>query len=252
MTFQHSIAGQLPVACIIFILGCIVGGGELRGATTDGWIPLAAKPGLADWRGEHQFWKVAAQVVADKASPHKIQVAAGEGILVSEGDAANLESKEDYQDVDVRLEFMIPAGSNSGVKLMGRYEIQILDTHGIKELSGDVCGGIYPRAEELPSYHHIDHGVAPKVNAAKPAGEWQKLEITFAAPRFDASGKKTSNAKFVRVLLNGQLIHENVEVTAPTGAAWRLVPETACGPLLLQGDHGPVAFRNVAIRARRR
>lgn len=243
-------AGRI-LATQLAILGCLVGSSELWGATADGWCPLTAKPGLADWRGEHSLWKVAGNVTADMANTHKLRMRVGEGVLVSEGDAANLESKEDYQDVDVRLEFMIPSGSNSGVKLMGRYEIQILDTHGVKEMSGDVCGGIYPRAEELPSYHHIDQGVAPKVNAAKPAGEWQKLEITFTAPRFDISGKKISNARFVRVTLNGQLIHENVEVAAPTGAAWRLVPEVPRGPLLLQGDHGPVAFRNVAIRSRR-
>jgi 3-keto-disaccharide hydrolase len=106
----------------------------------------------------------------------------------------------------------------------------------------------YPRAEEQPSYHRIDQGVPPRVNAAKPAREWQSLEIEFIAPRFDATGKKTSNAKFARVVLNRKLIHENVEVSAPTGAAWRLVSEVPRGPLLLQGDHGPVAFRNIQVR----
>ena len=105
-----------------------------------------------------------------------------------------------------------------------------------------------PRAEREPHYHHIDQGIAPSVNAAKPAGEWQTLEIEFIAPRFDASGKKISNAKFARVVLNKRLIHENVEVAAPTGAAWRLVKEVPRGPLLLQGDHGPVAFRNIQVR----
>jgi hypothetical protein len=150
--------------------------------------------------------------------------------------------------VEAHVEFLIPKGSNSGVKMMGLYEIQILDTHGAKELSGDSCGGIYPRAEDKPRYHHIDKGVAPKVNAAKPAGEWQTLDIIFKAPRFDAAGKKIANAKFVKVTLNGQVVHENVEVECPTGAAWRLKPEVAKGPLLLQSDHGPVAFRNVRIR----
>ena len=59
---------------------------------------------------------------------------------------------------------------------------------------------------------------------------------------------QTSNAKFARVVLNRKLIHENVEVSAPTGAAWRLVREVPRGPLLLQGDHGPVAFRNIQVR----
>ncbi len=167
---------------------------------------------------------------------------------MSNGDAVNLETRAEYQDVELRLEFMIPKQSNSGVKLLGRYEIQILDTYGTKPKSGDSCGGIYPRAEEKPDYHHIDQGVPPRVNAAKPAGEWQSLEIRFIAPRFDAAGKKTSNAKFARVVLNGKVIHENVEVSTPTGAAWRLVKEVPRGPLLLQGDHGRVAFRKIEVR----
>jgi hypothetical protein len=206
---------------------------------------------LAEWRGDHQGWKTVGDVSVDSNDPSRLKEKVGRGVLLSHGEGANLESREDYQDVDVRLDFMIPKESNAGVKLLGRYEIQILDTHGAKALSGDSCGGIYPRAEENPSYHHIDDGVAPRRNAARPAGEWQTLEIRFVAPRFDAAGKKTSNARFARVLLNGKLIHENVEVSAPTGAAWRLVPEVPRGPLLLQGDHGPVAYRNIQLRPRK-
>lgn len=236
------------VGCVIAVAACLVSVREIEAAAPNDWKTLSAESEFADWRGEHRSWRIEGGATADKANPQKLRFAAGEGVLGSEGEAANLESKEDYQDVDVRLEFIIPQGSNSGVKLMGRYEIQILDTHDTKEMSGDVCGGVYPRAEEFPTYHHIDHGVAPRVNAAKPAGQWQRLEIKFIAPRFDSTGKKVSNAKFERVTLNGELIHENVEVAAPTGAAWRLVPEAPRGPLLLQGDHGPVAFRKIEVR----
>lgn len=236
----------IVVAAIAIVSYCEVRE-ALRAAPPVGWTALAAQAGFGDWR-THEHWQIAGDVSAEPAKSQHIRISPGQGLLVSEGEGVNLESKDDFRDVDVRLEFFIPPGSNSGIKLMGRYEIQILDTHGMKELSGDVCGGIYPRAEELPSYHHIDHGVAPRVNAAKPAGEWQRLEIEFIAPRFDAAGKKTSNAKFARVMLNGQLIHKDVEVSAPTGAAWRLVPEVPHGPILLQGDHGPVAFRKIEVR----
>jgi hypothetical protein len=191
---------------------------------------------------------MAGNVCVNAHDPEELIEERGCGVLASRGDGVSLETCAEYQDVDVRLEFMIPKNSNSGVKLLSRYEIQILDTHDAKDLSGDSCGGIYPRAEEQPDYHHIDHGVPPRVNAARRAGEWQSLEIRFIAPRFDAAGKKTSNAVFARVVLNGKLVHENVEVSAPTGAAWRLVKEVPRGPVLLQGDHGPVAFRNIRIR----
>jgi hypothetical protein len=122
------------------------------------------------------------------------------------------------------------------------------DSHGKKTPNADDCGGIYPRAELLPRYRTIDKGFPPRTNAAKPAGTWQTLDIIFQAPRFDPDGKKTQNARFVKVTLNGQVIHEDVELKWPTGHAWRTKKEVPHGPLFLQGDHGPVAYRNVRVR----
>jgi hypothetical protein len=85
------------------------------------------------------------------------------------------------------------------------------------------------------------------VNASLPPGQWQTFDVVFRAPRFDASGKKTRSARFVKVAHNGKLIHENVEVTGPTRAA-TYNDEKPTGPLMLQGDHGPVAYRNVRVR----
>jgi hypothetical protein len=81
----------------------------------------------------------------------------------------------------------------------------------------------------------------------KPPGEWNTYDISFRAPRFDAQGKKTENAKFISVTLNGRKIHENVEVPEPTGGQ---LPggERATGPLMFQGNHGIVAFRNVRVK----
>jgi hypothetical protein len=194
---------------------------------------------------------IAGSVEVDAKNPRRLQATAGKEILVNcpKGRARDLVTKQQFGDVAVHVEFLIPKGSNSGVKLMGLYEIQIVDSHGAKELTGADCGGIYPRTELQPTYHHIDKGVAPRTNAARPAGQWQTLDIVFQAPRFDPAGKKTANARFVKVLLNGQVVHENVEVQYPTGHAWRLQKEMPRGPLLLQGDHGPVAFRNVRVRS---
>ena len=71
--------------------------------------------------------------------------------------------------------------------------------------------------------------------------------IRFRAPRFDASGKKTANARFVRVSHNGVVVHENIDVDGPTRASLE-TPEAAEGPLMIQGDHGPVALRNIYAR----
>jgi hypothetical protein len=71
--------------------------------------------------------------------------------------------------------------------------------------------------------------------------------VTFHAPRFDAAGKRFAGARFERVLHNGILIHENVECTGPTRGAWS-DQDAPLGPLRLQGDHGPVAYRNIGMR----
>jgi hypothetical protein len=113
--------------------------------------------------------------------------------------------------------------------------VQILDSFGRKdaELKYGDCGGIYNTA-------------APRTNASKAPGEWQGFDIVFQAPRF-GDGKKTANAKFIKVIHNGKVIHENVEVKGPTTASLGGA-EKPLGPLMLQGDHGPVAFRNIRLR----
>ena len=195
-------------------------------------------------------WQWVGGVELDPKNPRKLVGKPGEGVMWNgvKGGTRDLYTKEKFTDLEAHIEFAISKGSNSGVKMMGRYEIQITDSANTKELTGDSCGGIYPLAEDRPNYHHIDKGVAPKVNAAKPAGEWQTLDIVFRAPRFDADGKKIAHAHFVKVMLNDKLIHENVDVEFPTGAAWRLNKEVPSAPFMLQADHGPVAFRNVKIR----
>ena len=214
------------------------------------WIDLSSDSKAHEgWRKLPPGWVIGGDVALDPKNPRRLVSRPGAGVLSNgpRGRARDLVTRQKFTDVEVHVEFCIAKGSNSGVKLMGLYEIQILDSHGKKKLSGDSCGGIYPRAEDRPRYRHIDEGVAPLTNAALPAGKWQTLAITFQAPRFKA-GKKVANARFVKVVLNGQLVQDNVEVKYPTGAAWRLRKEIPQGPLLLQGDHGPVAFRNVRLR----
>jgi hypothetical protein len=217
----------------------------------DGWIALFGEDGSSfdAWKTPGITWALAADTGLNPKNPKALAAKSGKGVVYNGplGRAANLVSREKFGDVAVHVEFMVPKGSNSGVKLEGVYEIQIADSYGVAKPTGTHCGGIYPRAELLPRYRYIDKGCAPKTNAARPAGEWQTLDIVFHAPRFDEQGKKTASSRFDKVILNGQLIHEDQEVPYPTGNVWR-DPEHPTGPLLLQGDHGPVAFRNVRIR----
>jgi len=152
----------------------------------------------------------------------------------------NLSSEAVFGDCTVELEFMVgkstpgsSTDSNSGVKMMNIYEIQIFDNFGKAVLGKVDCGAVYSET-------------APLVNACKKPGEWQKLVIDFRAPRFDAAGNKTANAKFVKVTLNGQVIQDNVEIAHGTNVS-RNAKEHPTGPIYLQGDHGAVAFRNLKV-----
>jgi hypothetical protein len=177
-------------------------------------------------------WTVGtAKLKAD--NPAAIEVTPGGHELINAAShSCDIYTAAKFGDVAVEIDILVPKGSNSGVYLMGEYEIQVLDSFGKKNVGPGDMGGVY-------------HTAAPKVNASKAPGEWQKLTVDFRAPKFDAQGKKTANARMVKITLNDQLIHENVDVPAPTGG--QLGPETATGPLMLQGDHGPVSFRNIKI-----
>lgn len=234
---------SLALTCLLLALPAT------RGAEEAKWITLSGPEGLKAWKGPTDDWMLAAGVELDPKNPKKLVAKPGEEILVNspKGRAHDLVTKQSFGDIEAHVEFLIPKGSNSGVKFEGHYEIQIFDSHGKEKLKGDDCGGIYPRAELKPNYHHIDDGIPPRTNACRPAGEWQTLDVVFQTPRFDAAGKKTANARFVKVTLNGTVIHEDVEVPSPTGHAWHN-KEVPTGPLLLQGDHGAVAFRHVRVR----
>lgn len=212
------------------------------------WTDLFAK-GLEAFKAPPGDWLEIAEVDLDAKNQRKFQAKEGKGVWYNgpKGIARDLYTKEKFGAIEVRLEFNLCKGSNSGIKFHGHYELALQDSFGKKMPDGTDCGGIYPRAELKPRYHHIDKGSAPLVNACKEPGAWQTLEATFLAPRFDKEGKKTANAKIVRALLNGKTIHENLELLTPTGDRWKNA-EMAEGPIMLQGDHGPIAFRNVKVR----
>ena len=189
------------------------------------------------WKMKHPDkgkWAVGGASVDPKAT-NKLLVESEGSDVINVQPASDLISDAKYGDCTVEVEFLIPKGSNSGVYLMGEYEVQILDSYGREKVGPGDLGGLYNTA-------------APRVNAARKPGEWQKFVIDFRAPRF-ADGKRVSKARFLKVTLNGQVIHENVEMNGPTTSALT-GKEAPTGPLLFQGDHGPVAFRNIRITPR--
>lgn len=217
----------------------------------DGWIDLM-KPEV--WKKVDAKWIVTDEVKlapdAKGKADVRLKAEKKEGGTVwvngETGRLPNLITKEAFGDCEVHVEFLIAKNSNAGIKFHEVYEIQIQDDYGKKDIDGSHMGGIYPRAN-LEKGGYLDKGVPPKVNAAKPFGEWQTLEATWKSPRFNAQGEKIASAVMVKAVLNGQLIHENVEVKTPTGGNWGK-KETPTGSFMLQTDHGPTAFRNVRIR----
>ena len=199
---------------------------------------------LSAFRGETGDWLIAADAMLDPKNENRLAWTSGAGVTVNgpKGSTGHLVTKGEFGDCRAHIEFMVPKGSNSGVYFQGRYEIQVLDSWGVKAPGSGDCGGIYERWKDDKGYE----GRPPRVNASMPPGQWQTFDVWFRAPRFDAAGKKTANACFVKVIHNGKVIHENQPVTGPTRAAM-FDDEKPLGPLMLQGDHGPVAYRNCWI-----
>jgi hypothetical protein len=186
---------------------------------------------LAEWRADDQGtgparWRIERDYM---------QVAPGTG---------GIATARPFGDVQLHVEWMTPTPpsrsgqdrGNSGVFLMGQYEVQILDSHGNETYADGQAGAIYG---QFP----------PLVNASRPPGEWQTFDIVFRRPRFDQQGRVVRPARMT-VVHNGILIHDAVELLGPTSNQERrpYVVHPDRLPITLQ-DHGhPVRFRNIWVR----
>ncbi|MDP8245927.1 MAG: DUF1080 domain-containing protein [Candidatus Hinthialibacter antarcticus] len=217
-------------------------------AQADKPIELFNGKDLTGWEGQGQNnqWLVVGDVQLGSKDKSAFAMERGEGIMTNslQGRTVNLFTDDQHGDCRLHIEFVVPNGSNSGVYFQGLYEIQVFDSYGKGVVEHSDCGGIYQRYVEGEGRGYEGH--PPRVNASNAPGVWQSYDIVFRAPRFDASGKKTENAKFIQVAHNGVTVHENVEVTGGTRAHMDR-DEAPLGPLMLQGDHGPVAYRNIRM-----
>ena len=170
--------------------------------------------------------------------PKKLKVAAPDGqrpeLINAAKGRTDIFTEAVFGDCTIELEVMVPRGSNSGIYLMGRYEIQIKDSYSSSRAAGPkdmgaICGF-----------------KAPDKNAAAEPGAWQKFVIVFKAPRFQKK-KRTQPAEFVKVILNGQVIHEHVKMVKGSSSGALKKKEVPRGPLMFQGGLGAVAFRNIKI-----
>ena len=199
-------------------------------------------------------WQIVGGVYSDYSVVHSVELSSGSGILLNnqtKNERANIFTEFEHGDLELDIEFLMPKGSNSGLYFQSRYEIQLLDSHGEQKMEVKDCGSIYERWDpSRPEGQKGYEGHPPNVNACKAPGLWQHLRIFFRAPRFDANGTKIKNAFFQHVYLNGHLLHENVELFGTTRAApVKVDDEVPFAPLMFQGDHGPVAFRNMKYKS---
>lgn len=142
-----------------------------------------------------------------------------EGLMTNGEKANNLVSKEKFKDFKLNAEYKVGPGTNSGIYLRGRYELQVLDDFG---------------KPPFDRGHMAIYGwKAPAVNSSKPVGEWQTADITVVGNR-------------VTVVHNGQKIHDNAVLEAITGGALD-IDEAAPGPIMIQGDHSKVWFRKIVV-----
>lgn len=145
---------------------------------------------------------------------------ARDGMLVNVRPGNNLMTEQTFDDFELSLAFRYPKGSNSGIYLRGRYEVQVEDSFGEKANSHRI-GGVYGF-------------LTPSVNAAKPHDEWQDITIRLVG-------------RTVSIHLNGERIIDRQEIAGITGGALNS-DEGKPGPIMLQGDHGPVEFRDIVLR----
>ena len=206
---------------------------------------------LSAFQKPSKNWQIVSAVTANLEQKNQLSTQSGTGVLVNLMDRTkkpqDLYTKLEHGDVDLELDYLMAKGSNSGIYLQGRYEVQLLDSWGDTRITSGGNAGVYERWDDTqPQGQKGYQGYAPRQNVSRAPGLWQHLKISFQAPRFDANGQKTENAKMLRVELNGVTVHENVTMLGPTRGPVSN-DEKATGPLRLQGDHGAVAFRNIKI-----
>ena len=158
--------------------------------------------------------------------------------------AGNIQTKEQFGDCQLHIEFAVPAmldkhsqdRANSGVFLMGRYEIQVLDTYNNETYADGQCAAIYGQSP-------------PLANACKKPGEWQSYDIIWECPRWDADNKLIKPA-YVTVIQNGVVVQNHRELTGgtPHREVGKYRPHPPKGPISLQDHNNPMRFRNVWVR----
>ncbi|MEM6964496.1 MAG: DUF1080 domain-containing protein [Bacteroidota bacterium] len=210
MEFEFKLVGQMLKGKMIYTNG-----------TSHDWVgtraPLLKRTDTPIWGAPQALFN--GKDLTGWRAMGKNQWTVENGILTSKMSGSNLVTQKEFTDFKLHIEFRYPEGSNSGVYLRGRYEVQIADNAGL-EPSDVLFGGVYGF-------------LTPNQMVAKPAGEWQAFDITLIGRR-------------VTVVANGVTIINDQIIPGITGGALDS-NEGEAGPFFLQGDHGPIEYRNIVV-----
>ena len=190
----------------------------------EGWLMLT-------WQDPFDAWESEGWALNDLAwnadQPREFQAAPGNGALWNPGGrAGDFRSKAEFGDVEFHFRFQLPEGGDSGLYMMDRYELQLID-------KPDECGGIIGSKN-------------PRARGYRGPGEWHELSGRFYAPRFDSSGKKIQKARFEAIQIDGVEVLAAAECNGPTGGG--RAGEVARGPLRFQGNAGLVALGDIRVK----
>ncbi len=260
---------SLAIGAYLFTLPVAASGAD-EPPRAEGWRPLFNGKDFSGWKFRNpaakKVWVVCDDVKLDPANPARLlPVGSGGGpnavmLCGDDGRGSDIMTEADFNDYELHVEFTVPKGSNSGVYNRGLYEIQVFDSFGVPKLSFHDCGALYERA-------------FPKENLSKPPGEWQTFDITLKGKRIslvwngqsvykdmDIRYGETDKAAFDRLNQENESKLPELRVTLEKkgdryigyfgegGTRASLPGIDRPGPILFQGDHGPVAYRNVRIR----
>ena len=243
---------RLPCLFAFALSVAITAKGECQNPPTALELPAQALPltDLSAFRAAGANWHVVGAAATLGPGAAQLVTTAGGGVLVNQPSStrhASATTVWEHGDIDVSFDVLLAKGSTPSVLLMSRYGVNLSDSWVLGAPTVSTIGAVMPRWDDARGGGREPYeGTPPRQNAGRAPGLWQHVDIVFRAPKF-AAGRKVSNARFAKVSVNGVVVQENVQVTGPTlGAAFR--DERASGPLIVDGEHGPLALRNIRYK----
>ena len=231
----------LLILCHHFI--CI---NAAQAQSTDPLVSIISLEDLSTFQNAPRHWRIVGNVFYDLKDENIIKEEKGTGVLIynpKDNDNQPILTNVEHGDMDLEFDFMMPKGSISAVYLQGSYGIRLNDSWDQTNSIAEASGAIYQPIEGNKPVAPI---IPPRYDVCKAPGLWQNLKIFFQAPKFDGTGKKISNAKFAKVVYNGVLIHENIEVPE-AGSHSHPGYENPLGTLTFSSDDG-IAIRNIRYK----